>query len=69
VAESLNNLGQLYDSQGRHAEAEPLYERGLAILEKALGPEYPLVATSLNNLYRKSRVSVSPIARRALLRV
>ena len=30
--------------------AEALYGRSLAILEKALGPEHPLVAQSLNNL-------------------
>ena len=35
---------------GRYAEAEPLYERALAIREKALGPDHPDVATSLNNL-------------------
>jgi tetratricopeptide (TPR) repeat protein len=29
---------------------EPLYKRGLVIQEKALGPEHPVVATSLNNL-------------------
>ncbi len=31
-------------------DAEPLYKRSLAILEKALGPEHPNVAMSLNNL-------------------
>ena len=31
-------------------EAEPLYERSLAIDEKVLGPAHPDVATSLNNL-------------------
>ncbi len=36
--------------QGNYGEAEPLYRRSLAILEKALGPEHPDVATSLNNL-------------------
>ena len=36
-------------AQGRYAEAEPLDERALAIGEKALGPEHPSVATSLNN--------------------
>ncbi len=40
----------LYDDQGRYVEAEPLYQRSLAISEKALGPEHPDVATSLNNL-------------------
>ncbi len=31
-------------------DAEPLYKRSLAILEKALGPEHPNVAMSFNNL-------------------
>ena len=38
------------EATGRYAEAEPLYQRALAIGEKALGPEHPDVATSLNNL-------------------
>ena len=37
-------------TQGQHGKAEPLYQRALAISEKALGPEHPDVATSLNNL-------------------
>ncbi len=49
VAQSLNNLAALYDDQGRYAEAEPLYQRSLAIWEKALGPAHPHVATSLEN--------------------
>ncbi len=49
VAKSLNNLAGLYYDQGRYAEAEPLYQRALAIVEKALGPEHPHVATSLQN--------------------
>src|SRR4029453_730245 len=39
-----------YNTQGRYAEAEPRYQRALAIREKALGPEHPDVAQSLNNL-------------------
>ena len=35
---------------GRLAAARPLFERALAIREKALGPEHPDTATSLNNL-------------------
>ena len=35
--------------QGKLEEAEPLYTRSLAIREKALGPDHPAVATSLNN--------------------
>jgi tetratricopeptide (TPR) repeat protein len=40
----------LYRAQGRYAEAEPLYQRSLAIREQALGAEHPDVAQSLNNL-------------------
>ena len=49
VAASLNNLAGLYDTQGKYAQAEPLYKRSLAISEKALGPEHPDVALSLKN--------------------
>ncbi|MCL5669278.1 MAG: tetratricopeptide repeat protein, partial [Gammaproteobacteria bacterium] len=46
-----------YPTQGQYAQAEPLYKRSLAITEKALGPDHPDVATSLENmagLYRKT---------------
>ena len=46
----LDWLGILYHEQGRYAEAEPLYQESLSIYEKALGPEHPDVALSLNNL-------------------
>ena len=36
-------------SQGKFAEAEPLYERSQALNEKIHGPEHEAVATSLNN--------------------
>jgi tetratricopeptide (TPR) repeat protein len=49
VATSLNNLAALYRAQGKYDQAEPLYKRALAILEKALGPEHPDVATVLGN--------------------
>jgi tetratricopeptide (TPR) repeat protein len=39
-----------YLDQGRYDEAEPLYQRVLAIIEKALGPDHPDTASSLNNL-------------------
>jgi len=48
VATSLNNLAELYYIQGQYAKAEPLHKRALAIREKALGPNHPDVATSLN---------------------
>ena len=50
VANSLNNLAQLYDSEGKYDEAEPLYRRALAIREQSLGSDHPSVAQSLNNL-------------------
>ncbi len=50
LAISLNNLAELYRAQGKYSEAEPLYQRALAIDEKALGPEHPDLATDLNNL-------------------
>ncbi len=50
LAASLNDLALLYYTQGKNAEAEPLYQRALAIWEKVLGPEHPDVAYSLNNL-------------------
>jgi tetratricopeptide (TPR) repeat protein len=36
--------------QGRYADAEPYFQEALAIQEKALGPDDPDVAASLNNL-------------------
>ncbi|MCZ6753169.1 MAG: tetratricopeptide repeat protein, partial [Acidobacteria bacterium] len=49
LATSLNNLAALYLAQGKYGETEPLLQRALAIVEKALGPEHPEVATSLEN--------------------
>jgi tetratricopeptide (TPR) repeat protein len=50
VANSLDKLAVLYYNQGQYAQAEPLYQRALAIREEALGPEHPDVAISLNGL-------------------
>ena len=50
MATSLNNLANLYDSQGRYEEAEPLYQQALEVYRKLLGNEHPDVATSLDNL-------------------
>ena len=40
----------LLQATGRHAEAEPLYRRSLAIYERSYGPHHPDVAADLNNL-------------------
>jgi CHAT domain-containing protein/tetratricopeptide (TPR) repeat protein len=50
VATSLNNLAELYRALGDYAKAELLYQRSLAIVEKAHGSEHPNVGISLNNL-------------------
>ena len=50
MAFSLSSLAALYQAQGRYVLIESLYGRSLAILDKALGPDHPIVATSLNNL-------------------
>ena len=62
--------GALYQ-QGHYAATEPLYKRVLAIRKKALGPDHPDFATSLNDLgvlYRvQSRYAeAEPLYRRAL---
>ena len=71
MATSLNNLAELYRTQGRYAEAEPLYRRSLTIREAKLGPDHPDVATSLNNLaglYRAQGryAEAEPLYRRSL---
>ena len=50
VAVSLNNLAELYRTQGRVNDAQPLFEHALAIREETLGKDHPDVAQSLNNL-------------------
>ena len=50
VATSLNNLAELYQNEGRYADAETLLKRSLAINEKARGSNNANVALSLNNL-------------------
>ncbi len=46
---SLSSLAKLYQRQGKYAEAQPLFQRALAIREKALGPEHPNVAFMLES--------------------
>jgi tetratricopeptide (TPR) repeat protein len=60
-----------YAKTNRSAEAEPLYERALAINEAAFAPDHPNVALSLNNLaflYAKTNRSAEaePLYERAL---
>src|SRR6516225_7485850 len=46
VAKALNNLATLYFVQGRNMDAEPLFERALAVLNEALGPNHPAVVAA-----------------------
>ena len=46
----LKNWRSSTTSKASTRDAEPLHQRALAICEKALGPEHPDVAMSLNNL-------------------
>lgn len=50
LAGSLRHLARLYQERNNPGEAEPLLERALAVQEKALGPEHPVVAITLTNL-------------------
>jgi tetratricopeptide (TPR) repeat protein len=50
TAQILNVLAGIYYAQGRYAEAEPLYLRGLKIYERILGPEHLHTVRNLNNL-------------------
>lgn len=50
VADSLNNLAELYRIQGRYLEAEPLYQQVLEMRISLWGEEHLDIAESLNNL-------------------
>jgi tetratricopeptide (TPR) repeat protein len=61
----------LYQDTGRHAAAEPLLERALAIGEGTLGPGHPELAPTLSNLAGLRSASgryaeAEPLYRRAL---
>ena len=44
------NLAKLYGAQGRYSEAEPLYQRALALRERVLGAEHPYTKASRESL-------------------
>ena len=69
--EYLNMAGRIAYDLGRYAEAQTFFEKALAIREKALGPEHPDVAASLNNLAELYRAQgqyakAEPLYQRAL---
>jgi tetratricopeptide (TPR) repeat protein len=68
---ALNNLADLYGSVGRDADAEPLFKRALAVMEKAVGLDSVAIAPELNNLaalyQRQGRYAeAEPLFKRAL---
>jgi CHAT domain-containing protein/Tfp pilus assembly protein PilF len=71
LAGAMNNLAQLYGDVGRDAEAEPLYMRALAIMERTVGVDSVEIAPELNNLaalyQRQLRYAeAEPLFKRAL---
>jgi tetratricopeptide (TPR) repeat protein len=50
IATTLNNLAELYRSQGKDSEVEPLYQEALTIGRASLSLHSPLLAIYLNNL-------------------
>jgi tetratricopeptide (TPR) repeat protein len=67
----LSRAGYYLNQRAEYAQAEPLYQRALAIDERALGAEHPDTAASLNNLavlyYDQAQYNdAEPLFRRAL---
>jgi Tetratricopeptide repeat len=50
LAPGLSNLAGLLTETNRHAEAEPLYRRALAIFEKSFGSDHPNVGIVRDDL-------------------
>ncbi|MBR0726110.1 CHAT domain-containing tetratricopeptide repeat protein [Bradyrhizobium manausense] len=71
LAAALNNLAQIYADQGRDDQAEPIYKRAIALMEKGTGLDSVEIAPVLNNLaaldQRQGRFAdAEPLFRRAL---
>ena len=49
TAQSLDNLAHCYADQGKYKEAEPLYQRALAICERVMGADHPETKRVRNN--------------------
>src|SRR5205823_262422 len=56
AARLLHNLASYLNDRAQYPEAEPLYQRALAIREQVLGPAHPDTARTLNNLTELRRV-------------
>jgi tetratricopeptide (TPR) repeat protein len=47
---SMSNLAELYRSQGKYTEAEPLSMKCLEVMTEVLGEDHPDTLTLMNNL-------------------
>ena len=59
LANHLNNLAQLYQSQGRYSEAEPLYLQALEIFCKKLPENHPDIQVVWGNYVELWREGIS----------
>ena len=66
LANTLNNLGVVYERADSPAEAELCYRRAYAIATKALEPSHPFVATSRKNLEDFCKARGRPFDRSAV---
>jgi tetratricopeptide (TPR) repeat protein len=71
AARALVDLGELYRGQARFSEAEPLFQRAIALIESLQGPTHRALVRPLNSLalvYRAQGgyAEAEPLARRAL---
>jgi tetratricopeptide (TPR) repeat protein len=71
TARALVDLGELYRGQARFAEAEPLFERAIALIESLQGTAHRALVRPLNSLALVHRAQgqyaqAEPLARRAL---
>jgi hypothetical protein len=68
LANTLNNLGVIYERADSPAEAELCYRRAYAIATMALAPDHPFVATSRKNLEDFCKARGRPFQRSAVRR-
>lgn len=71
LAAALDNLAQIYADQGHDDQAEPIYKRAIALMEKGTGLDSVEIAPVLNNLaaldQRQGRFAdAEPLFKRAL---
>lgn len=71
LSAALNNLAQIYADQGHDDQAEPIYKRAIALMEKGTGLDGVEIAPVLNNLaaldQRQGRFAdAEPLFKRAL---